>query len=364
MEAFLSRLEEAIKKYLKEAYLPPHRAKTPGWTYHDLKFFYSGVDDLSTVYTEERGSIPKDYLNKKEFRTAYLLYFTLINAAKVWHALSEAQKFLPQKGSLKILDLGCGPATASLACADFFKDRPLEIFGLDQNLRVQKDGYQLWNRMRNPKQSLKIQSIALHPKNIAPLIRGKNFDLAIASNFLSELDFNSQIAISKEVLKESKNFIIIEPALQKTTRALMQLRDRLLRDRRAFILAPCLHQQNCPMLAANKRDWCHFYIDWKCPLLIREIDELIGNRHDYVKMAYMVLSRQPLPMSQNLWRVVSSPLISKGKKEFILCGDCGYLKKITRLNKHQNEENQSFDTMKRGDVIEWKDGPVKIIKSF
>jgi len=130
------------------------------------------------------------------------------------------------------------------------------------------------------------------------------------------------------------------------------------------------------MLAFNQRDWCHFYIDWKCPVLIRQVDDIIRNRHDYLKMAYMIF-RSPLftihcpQSSSNTWRVVSSPLISKGKRELVLCGDCGHLKKIDRLDKDKTPQNSGFDYMSRGDIMEWsgtsrveRENHIKVLKKF
>lgn len=352
MNDFLKRLEETIKVFLKENYLPPHRAKTPGWIYHDLDFFSRGTGELSTLFTEERSRIPKNYFNRKEFRSAYLLYFTLINAAKVWHALSQAKRLFGER-PLKILDLGSGPATAALAAQDFFADRPIEILSVEQNRNALKDGGALLEKMRpNPRHRYEQLVLDIHPRNLSSLLKGKRWDLCLAANFLSEHSFREQHILCEQILKQTEVLIVVEPALQKVTRQLMHLRDLLVENRWANVYAPCLHQKNCPMLAANQRDWCHFYIHWKCPRLIREVDHIIGNKHDYVKMAYMIFTaKSQIQNPKSQWRVVSSPLISKGKKEFILCGDSGRLQKISRLNKNRGETNLAFDEMKRGDIV-------------
>jgi len=89
MPEFLKKLEAAIQWRLKEAYLPPHRHKHREWTHHDLQFFAKGADLLSTAFTEGRSVLPKNYFNKKEFRSAYLLYFVLQNFVKVWKCLEQ-----------------------------------------------------------------------------------------------------------------------------------------------------------------------------------------------------------------------------------------------------------------------------------
>lgn len=344
MQDFLKKLEEALKAHIKETYLPPHRARTPGWNHHDLVFFARGADLLSTAFTEGRAELPRNYFNKKEFRSGFLLYFFLPTFVKVWKCLEQTPAHLKGR-SLKILDLGCGPGTASLACSAFFKDQPLEIFGYEQNVNIRRDAIGLWKKLALPHHRFHFTQ---HP------IPNDRIDIAIASYFFTEIPFGEQIKWARKILDKSKFFIIVEPALQKDTRQLMTLRDQILKEGLAQVLAPCLHQQNCPMFAANKRDWCHFYIDWKCPQIIRQADELIGNKHDYLKMAYMIFSRQLSAVScqqKTSWRVVSSPLISKGKKEFILCGSNGRLEKIGRLNRDK-KPGQDFDQIQRGDILE------------
>ncbi len=357
MQNCLKTLEEAIKTHLKETYLPPHRHKNPEWTYHDLKFFAKGADLLSTAFTEERGVLPKNYFNKKEYRSAYLLYFVLQNFVKVWKCLEQLPSPLGEEGKgegLKVLDLGSGPGTAALACSAFFKDHPLTVFAFEQNEGIRKDALALWQKLAPPHHRFTFTRYPLHTAGGQAVPREK-VDIAIAANFLSELNFQEQLSLSAQTLKHSNTFVIIEPALRITTRQLMRLRDALLEKKAGTVLAPCLHQKNCPMLAANPRDWCHFYIDWKCPYIIRQVDELVGNKHDYLKMAYLVIASNKVAkqsLCNDTWRVVSSPLISAGKKEIILCGDCGFLKKIDRLNKDRSEQNKNFDQIRRGDIIE------------
>lgn len=53
-----------------------------------------------------------------------------------------------------------------------------------------------------------------------------------------------------------------------------------------------------------------------------------------------------------LWRVVSSPLVSKGKRELWLCGENGELRKVRRTDRDATAENADFDRAVRGDVVQ------------
>lgn len=357
MQIFLTRLEEALKAHLKETYLPPHRAKSATWNKHDLEFFGRGADSLSTAFTESRADLPKNYLNKKEFRTAYLLYFTLINAAKVWHCLNQAAAFLPRKGPVRILDIGAGPGTTAFAASHFFGSRPIEIFAVEQNRSISRDAAQIFQRFRaSENHHLTLKNI---PFTERTQIREKQFHLAVASNVLNELQMHQHFPLVKNILRHAELFLSIEPATQKSTRQMMRLRDRVVFEKSAFLLAPCPHQKNCPMLSHNSRDWCHFYIDWKCPEILRQLERFTRNKHDYVKMCYFIYGRTSPAFPEKNSRTVSSPIKSRGKKEYVLCGADGKLRKIERLEKDRTETNAGFDKLKRGDILEY-DGPDRL----
>ncbi|MBI5193185.1 MAG: hypothetical protein HZA08_07055 [Nitrospirae bacterium] len=50
------------------------------------------------------------------------------------------------------------------------------------------------------------------------------------------------------------------------------------------------------------------------------------------------------------YRIVSEPLISKGKIEFYICGRNGR-NLVVRLDKDRSSVNKVYDELKRGDVI-------------
>ena len=50
------------------------------------------------------------------------------------------------------------------------------------------------------------------------------------------------------------------------------------------------------------------------------------------------------------YRVVSEPLVTKGKMEFYICGAKGR-KLVTRLDKDRTAANQFFEVLKRGAIV-------------
>ncbi|MBI2975114.1 MAG: methyltransferase domain-containing protein [Deltaproteobacteria bacterium] len=363
-------LEKTLLSYIKRTYLPKGHAnpKTADqFTSYDIKFFARGVAEMSAYFTSERVHLPKNYLNKKELRAGYLLYFVITNFLKVKFCLNEikaAGRFKDNK-IIKFLDLGSGPGTASFAAADMWRDSPqtLEITAVDQNTNSLHDAKHIFAEYAGKNASLKTIFANLHNKNISYVLKRERFDIAIASNFFNEIgDVQKQAFLAENVvlnhLTENGVLIIIEPALRWTTRNLMKLRDQIIEDRPSSltILAPCLHGYKCPMLRSNNRDWCHIYLEWHRPKIIEELDKLIGNRKDYLKFSYLIISpscRLPISPSPQVWRVVSAPMRSHGKIEILLCSSKG-LVRATRLDKNASSLNADFDRAKRGNLVSFE----------
>lgn len=230
-----------------------------------------------------------------------------------------------------------------------------------------RDGKNIFVKLAPTNHRLQIIEAAVNEKRLPKNVEGE-FDLIIAANVLNELAVPQQAALSAQLMERltpNGRLVIIDPALQKTTRELMELRDQLLANQLASVCAPCLHQLACPMREHNKRDWCHFYVSWNCPKLISDFDEMIGNKHDYLKMAYMIFARHPEPTAKDpvheldsshplrmtTARVVSAPLGSKGKTELLVCSSEGVLERLSELDRHREKKSQPFKGSMRGDIV-------------
>ncbi len=329
----------------------------------DLKTIAPSVKALSDSFTKKRGDLPRNYLNDADRRRAYIAGFILPNAAKVLHCLEEASQSgaIPSKGKISMLDLGCGPATASLATSAFFgPSRKLSVTAIEQSKHILQDGKKLFDSLDMPGRSFEAIVERITPAKIDRQLAGRRFDIIVVANLLNELgDDEVAFKLIRNLITNHLNkdgvIIVIDPALKKTTIPLMAMRDRLLdEDEKVDVIAPCLHRQSCPMRKQNERDWCHFYLEWKRPELIKQLDELTGLDRRHLKMAYFIFvsALRSLASDLNRWRVVSSPLISKGKRELILCSGGGELKRIMRVDRDASEVNSHFKSAMRGDIVE------------
>ena len=327
------------------------------------------VARLSSLLTKERGSLPAAYLRDPGLRTAYLTYFLPPNLDKISVPLRELslhpEKPLEQE-RLQVLDLGSGPGTAILGIRQFFaRNRMrmrLECTAVDHVAENLKDAEVLFREQGG---------VAGVPATLATVRSdieaiaersGGPFDIIVLSNVLNELYLGDPDAALKRtaligrildhLLAPDGSCIIIEPALRETSRDLLLVRDGLV-DAGRTVYSPCLVQGHCPALV-NPKDWCHEDRPWDPPEVIKEIDRRIGLRKDSLKFSYVVLRKDGRTLADacgpGSFRVVSEPLVSKGKRELYLCGREGR-RLAVRLDKDAAPGNEAFAELSRGDVV-------------
>lgn len=335
----------------------------------ELRSLAADVTRLSTLLTRERERLPAAYLGEARLRKAYLAYFLPSNITKIHTPLKELTRHPNKpllKEKLRVLDIGSGPGSALLGVMEFFANqekRPqLELTALDQVAENLKDAEKLFLEFRDRSGlSASFRAIQSGSEGFDRLVRG-SFELIILSNVLNELYHQGEKRISKRVdmlkdlmarhLADDGSCIVIEPALRETSREMLEVRDGLL-EQGSHVYAPCLFAGKCPALV-NPKDWCHEDIPWDPPALVAELDALTGLRKDSLKFSYLVLRKDKLSLMDGLhehaFRVVSEPLISKGKREYFLCGEKGR-KLVTRQDKDHTPGNAAFETLKRGDLV-------------
>jgi len=327
------------------------------------------VARLSRLLTKERGSLPAAYLRDPGLRKAYLTYFLPPNLDKIGVPLNELALHpakLLAKERLQVLDLGSGPGTALLGIRRFFARNRMEV-GLEctavdqvgENLREAEVLFREQGGVAGVPATLttvtsSIKAIAEHS--------GGPFDIIVLSNVLNELYLHEEDGVLKRtvlvghilerLLAPDGSCIIIEPALRETARDLHMVRDGLV-DAGHTVYSPCLVKGHCPALV-NPKDWCHEDRPWDPPEIIAEIDSRIGLRKDSLKFSYVVLRKDGRTLadacSPDTYRVVSEPLVSKGKRDLNLCGREGR-KLAARQDKDALPGNDAFAQLLRGDIV-------------
>ena len=342
----------------------------------ELTALAADVARLSKLLTKERERLPAAYLKDTGLRKAYLSYYLPSNVPKIHLALKELSlqpESMLAKERLRILDVGSGPGSAMLGVLEFFARREnpsfLEFTAVDHVAENLKDLAALYASYQGRcGLDASLHTVKTSIEKVEPLLNG-HYDLIILSNVLNELFHHDEDRTAKRIdilhqflrrfLSHDGSLIIIEPALHDTSREMLLVRDGLVAQG-FHVYSPCLMNENCPALV-NPKDWCHEDVPWEPPAVIQDIDELAGLRKDSLKFSYMVVRKDGLSLADvygaDAFRVVSEPLVSKGKIEFYLCGKGG--RRLTmRLDKDKSPANDDHARLRQGNRAVFHPPPV------
>lgn len=243
--------------------------------------------------------------------------------------------------TLRVLDVGAG-----LGATTWGVVRALEAAGADavvEAVWVDSDVEALRLASRIAAARVGVGSMEVRARTVSrgvgPLDDLGTFDLVLAGQVLSELDVGLEPAARVEKhasllagwldarVAPGGTLVVIEPALRDRTRHLHHVRDALV-ARGARVFAPCLHAAPCPALA-HEGDWCHEDLDVDLPAALAPVARAAGLRHEGLTFSYLVLCKDGVTLRDALHRegarsrlrVVSSPIVTKGKRELFVCGE-------------------------------------------
>ena len=328
------------------------------------------VARLSRLFTKERDAISRPYFEDPVLATAYLRYFLPVNLSKIQVLLDEMP--VPEQGGrLSVLDLGSGLGTGALAVLDWWhrhrSEAGLTVVALDNVSSAIRQADMLWKRYCH---AAGITAATLRTCEgdlerrvwLGRLRESGPFDLIILANCLNELCVGSKDPIRAraclvtEVLAQLAphgTMMIVEPALRDTSRALLQVRDRLLQEKHCTVYSPCLHEHSCPALI-NPGDWCHEERKWEPPPVIQQIDEEVGLIKDALKFSYLLLRKDGktiVDRRPDVYRVVSELRVMKGEKRAWLCNEQGR-QEAGRQDRLVSAQNEAFDQWHRGAIVQ------------
>jgi len=338
------------------------------------------VRRVSDSYTRDRDVLSQGSPDTQSL-AARLRFFLPRDLPKLWGPLSELQRVgaLPDREALRVLDLGCGLGTTSLAAALFLDAAPaaraLHITALDRDARA----LSLMESLVTSVAEMITTPIELQTRRVdlrnAELPRdARGFDVILAGLVLNEL--TQDAPTPDEALRRGRALvdgltgrlspdgviIIIEPALRPQARLLQQLRDELATTpSQLHVFAPCTHDSPCPLLQ-RKRDWCHERWPAVLPERLARVAARAGLREQGLTYSYLTLTRSTRSVAElshghgpsheagHALRAVSGPLSSKGKVELDVCGPGG-LCRLMQLRRGVIAPGQDLTRLGRGTVL-------------
>ncbi len=350
-------LDELIPQFVKNRFSPNESWKNKPFSQDDVVFFSKGLLELSDFFTEDRekAKLP-NYFTTAKFRSSYFLYFFALQGAKFLTlferypaAIDAAIAHGKETGTLRIVDVGSGPGTASIAFLIFVLEKlagplqknkaprkltlpfKIQLVWIDHNATILKDGQAMLNALFEyfPEFEGSIDLVTdarlwwKHPN-------GFQFESSIVlfGNVLNESSDDPRIYLSGLLpfLKKIKGagVLMLEPAFKSASQRLSQIRDELMPHR---LWGPCLHEGKCPL--AEGRDWCHFSVPAELPgTFFKKFSIKLGSKREWLKFSFiwvaenyekdkkLILAEQTQP---KFVRVVSDPMRTPRGNQNQLC---------------------------------------------
>lgn len=214
----------------------------------------------------------------------------------------------PQRKLKSMLDLGAGPGTASLAALDVFPQ-------IDTLTLVDRDPlFQSLALELLPQKGFSIQYALEDVTRFAPQT---SYDLVVCSYALNEVSQKNLETVITQAWGMTQQFLIlVEPGTPLGFSILKGAR-QLLIEAGAYVIAPCTHQNQCPL---KEGDWCHFPVHVERNRYHR-LTKGADLPYEQEKYSYLIVARHPSPRPSH--RIIKRPLQRPGHVIFDLCGESG-----------------------------------------
>ena len=296
-----------------------------------------------------------DYLRDTRDCAAYAVFFAPQTHARLTHILAELPPFPPTPQPLRVLDLGCGTGAASFALLDHLGPRPVLLHAHDRSraaLRCLHECFSTLRASRWPAAMLRTQAATLEET-----AADGPFDVILLHYVLNELTpalRRSLLARAREWLAPLGRLIICEPLLREAGDYMRELRTFALTDLGLHLLAPCPHEQTCPLAEP-----CHDVRTWKVPQSLQIVNNLLPRDLRHLAYALLVLSPAPSPAPDGVIRarLVGSPTFAKGQTLCPACCSNGAIHRLQLLTR-------DFDTAGRKNLRHLERGQILRLASL
>ena len=268
---------------------------------------------LSARYRADRSSNEAERLVRSPVDSAaYAAYRLPATFASVSAVLTEVRQRNPQWQPTTLLDAGAGPGTALWAAHTVWPTLARVIL-LERESAMIDFGKRLTTHAGAAvlRDAIWQQRDLLEPWEHAPC------DLVIMAYTLGELPLpRLHEMITRMWSVTGGTLVLIEPGTPAGF-ALIRLARQQLIDAGGRVVAPCPHQEACPM---PENDWCHFAQRVARTPLHRQVKQATLSYEDE-KFSYVAVSR--LPVSKIAGRVLRHPQVRPGHIYFDLCTPTG-----------------------------------------
>jgi len=270
---------------------------------------------------------------------AYLLTRMPATYAAIARVLDEvvarAEDFAPRT----MLDAGAGPGTASWAATGSFPSIEAPTL-IDLNSGFLRLGAGL--AAAGP---LALQNAEWVAGDLSARRLGeRQFDFVIAAYSLTELQDAQIVDVALGLWTRCTGvLVIVEPGRTRDYERLMVVRDALF-EAGASIVAPCPHEQACPLLSG---DWCHFSVRLARTRAHRQAKGGTLGYEDE-KFSYLVVARPEIAAAPTSARIIKQPIAKKFGIDLPLCTPGGLETRLIR-----KQDATAFRAVRK---LDWGDG--------
>ncbi len=234
---------------------------------------------------------------------ATLAYFMPLNILRLERVLQEVKRFIPFEELKNVVDFGSGTGATQFAIETLSFE--LESFVCIELASTAK----AIHRSLHASRGFSIEPSWQDPAKVNP--KPKTLGVFSYSYLEIQPDFKK--------LKNFDHLLVVEPSTQLQARKLMQARKEFI-EKGFSALAPCTHQQDCPLLTQSAKDWCHTRVGFDQPKWFSDIENHLPMRNQSVSFSYLLLSRTLRAIDQpNSGRVIGEPLVERGKTRQLYC---------------------------------------------
>jgi ribosomal protein RSM22 (predicted rRNA methylase) len=268
---------------------------------------------------------------------AYALARMPATFAATAQALERVVEVLPDFVPKSLLDVGCGPGTASFATREQFSNLA-DITLLDRN------GPFLTLAKTLSETALPDAIVTITAQDIVAAKPLPKADLVIASYVLAELKPDAQATLIQHMWDATNSLLLlVEPGTPDGFQRLREARTSLVQQG-AIVAAPCTHENACMMAGQN---WCRFLARVQRS---RDHKALKGATVPYEDetYAYLAVTREKLAMRPSQ-RIVGRVSENKYEIRLPVCGTDG-LSTLT-VPTRQKELFKQFRRLDWGDAV-------------
>jgi ribosomal protein RSM22 (predicted rRNA methylase) len=326
---------------------PLARAMEDELSRFDRKALARASEELSKRYRNqpENATASTGLINKDLDRAAYLVTRLPATYAAIYAVLRELKERMPALEVRSLLDLGAGPGTAMWAAAEIFSE-------VEQATLIEhSSGFiELGQKLAGSSPVAAIQTARWVEADLTRERELPVHDLVVISYALAELESDSRRRLIRSAWPATaKVLAVIEPGTPRGFDVVLHARDDLLQQK-AHLVAPCPHNQRCPMDLEGQRDWCHFAQRLERTALHRRLKAgKLGYEDE--KFSYVVAAKQDVAQVEA--RVIRHPIQLKGHIKLGLCTPQG-LKQQT-VTRSQGDVFKAARKLKWGEA--WKYDP-------